>query len=167
MTLMGEPFPTSLAARAERQFPLAARTPKADVLAHLHLLVEGQPTNAAVLLFGRDPQRFVSSAEVRCMHFHGTEIQRPAPYLPDIQGSALRAGGPGGGLRALRDQPQRRHPRPRAPRHRLPTKSPRTLCARPSSTPSPTATTPWQAQCRFPFSPTEWRSGTPACFRHR
>ncbi|MGO8683138.1 MAG: DUF4062 domain-containing protein [Thermoleophilia bacterium] len=73
-------------ARAERQFPLAARTPKADVLAHLHLLVEGQPTNAAVLLFGRDPQRFVSSAEVRCMHFHGTEIQRPAPYYQIFKG---------------------------------------------------------------------------------
>ncbi|MFH0880908.1 MAG: DUF4062 domain-containing protein [Lentisphaerota bacterium] len=42
-------------ARAERRFPLAARTPPADVLAHLHMLVDGQPTNAAVLLFGRDP----------------------------------------------------------------------------------------------------------------
>ncbi len=73
-------------ARAERQFPLPQRTPKADVLAHLRLLVDNQPTNAAVLLFGRDPQRFLSNAEVRCMHFHGTEIQRPAPYYQIFQG---------------------------------------------------------------------------------
>jgi predicted HTH transcriptional regulator len=73
-------------ARSERQFPLPQRTPKADVLAHLRLLVDNQPTNSAVLLFGRDPQRFLSNAEVRCMHFHGTEIQRPAPYYQIFQG---------------------------------------------------------------------------------
>jgi predicted HTH transcriptional regulator len=73
-------------ARSERHFPLPQRTPKADVLAHLHLLVDNQPTNAAVLLFGGDPQRFLSSAEVRCMHFHGTEIQRPAPSYQIFQG---------------------------------------------------------------------------------
>ena len=76
------------AARAERRFPLAARTPAADVLEHLHMLADGgQPTRAAVLLFGRDPQRFVASAEVRCMHFHGTEVQRPAPYYKIFKGS--------------------------------------------------------------------------------
>ena len=75
-------------ARAERQFPLAARTPAADVLEHLHMLAEGgQPTRAAVLLFGRDPQRFMASAEIRCMHFHGTEVQRPAPYYQIFKGS--------------------------------------------------------------------------------
>ncbi|NLX99621.1 MAG: DUF4062 domain-containing protein [Rhodopirellula sp.] len=73
-------------ARSVRQFPLPQRTPKADVLAHLHLLADNQPTNAAVLLFGGDPQRFVSCAEVRCMHFHGTEIQRPAPSYQVFKG---------------------------------------------------------------------------------
>jgi ATP-dependent DNA helicase RecG len=75
-------------ARAERRFPLAARTPTADVLEHLHMLADGrQPTRAAVLLFGRDPQRFMASAEIRCMHFHGTEVQRPAPYYKIFKGS--------------------------------------------------------------------------------
>ena len=32
------------------------------------------------MLFGRYPQRFFPSAEIRCMHFHGIEIQRPAPF---------------------------------------------------------------------------------------
>lgn len=67
-------------AREERQFPLAEGAAMADVLTHLNLLLNGQPTKAAVLLFGRNPQRFLPSAEVRCMHFHGTEVARPAPF---------------------------------------------------------------------------------------
>lgn len=67
-------------ARVGRQFPLAESAPLMDVLTHLHLHHEGHPTNAALLLFGRDPQRFLPCAEIRCMHFHGTEIQRPVPF---------------------------------------------------------------------------------------
>jgi predicted HTH transcriptional regulator len=73
-------------ARYERQFPLPEQAPMVDVLAHLNLLIGEQPTNAALLLFGRDPQRFVASAETRCMHFHGTEIQRPAPSYHVFKG---------------------------------------------------------------------------------
>lgn len=74
-------------ARYERQFPLPEGAPVADVLAHLDLLHAGRPTNAAVLLFGRDPQRFLPCAEVRCMHFYGTEIQRPVPFYRIFKGS--------------------------------------------------------------------------------
>ncbi|MBU1744030.1 MAG: hypothetical protein KJ649_03915 [Proteobacteria bacterium] len=76
-------------ARSERQFPLPETAPMAAVLTHLHLLCEGQPTNAALLLFGRDPQRFLPSAEVRCMHFHGTEIQRPVPFYRIFKGNVF------------------------------------------------------------------------------
>lgn len=74
-------------ARLERQFPLPIKTPVADVLAHLHLLCGDQPTNAAILLFGLDPQRFLPASEVRCMHFHGTEIQRPVPFYRIFKGT--------------------------------------------------------------------------------
>jgi len=74
-------------ARLERQFPLPDNTPTADLLAHLHLLSGNQPTNAAILLFGRDPQRFLPAAEVRCMHFHGTRIQRPVPFYRIFKGT--------------------------------------------------------------------------------
>lgn len=76
-------------ARFGRQFPLPENAPLIDVLTHLHLLCEGQPTNAALLLFGRDPQRFLPSAEVRCMHFHGTEIQRPVPFYRIFKGTVF------------------------------------------------------------------------------
>lgn len=74
-------------ARLERQFPLPIKTPVADVLAHLHLLCSDQPTSAAILLFGRDPQRFFPASEMRCMHFHGTEIQRPVPFYRIFKGT--------------------------------------------------------------------------------
>ena len=74
-------------ARHERQFPLPVRTPAPDVLTHLHLLDDAQPSIAAILLFGRTPQRFVPAAELRCMHFHGTEVQRPAPSYQIFRGN--------------------------------------------------------------------------------
>lgn len=74
-------------AQLERQFPLPDSIPVTDLLAHLHLLSGDQPTNAAILLFGRDPQRFLPAAEVRCMHFHGTEIQRPVPFYRIFKGN--------------------------------------------------------------------------------
>ena len=74
-------------ARQARQFPLPETAPLIDILTHLHLLYEAQPTNAALLLFGRDPQCFLPCAEVRCMHFHGTEIQRPAPFYRIFKGA--------------------------------------------------------------------------------
>ena len=74
-------------ARHERQFPLPAQTPVADVLVHLNMLHDGRPTNAAVLLFATDPQRFIPAAEIRCMHFHGTEIQRPVPFYRIFKGN--------------------------------------------------------------------------------
>lgn len=73
-------------ARNARKFPLAEGTPVADVLTHLHLLADGKVSNAAMLLFGRDPQKFVPCAEIRCMHFHGTEVQRPVPFYRVFKG---------------------------------------------------------------------------------
>jgi ATP-dependent DNA helicase RecG len=76
-------------ARSERQFPLPVKSPLVAILTHLHLLCEGQPNNASLLLFGTDPQRFLPSAEVRCMHFHGTEIQRPVPFYRIFKGNVF------------------------------------------------------------------------------
>ena len=76
-------------ARLERQFPLSVKAPLSDILTHLHLLHQGQPTNAALLLFSRDPQRFLPCAELRCMHFHGTEIQRPVPFYRIFKGNVF------------------------------------------------------------------------------
>lgn len=64
-------------ARRERGFPLKANTETKALLIHLNLLDGGKPTNAAVLLFGTNPQRFHRTAETKCVHCHGTEYRRP------------------------------------------------------------------------------------------
>lgn len=64
-------------ARRERGFPLKPNTSTQALLTHLNLLDEGKPTNAAVLLFGANPQKFHRTAETKCIHCHGTEYRRP------------------------------------------------------------------------------------------
>lgn len=76
-------------AQRERQFALAENTPLQEALAHLNLLDGGMPTHAAVLLFGREPQRFLLTSEVKCMHFHGTEIRKPIPSYQIYKGTVF------------------------------------------------------------------------------
>ena len=66
-------------AREERKYALSAKTSLKKSLTHLNLLDGGNPSHAAVLLFGKEPQRFLPSAEVKCVHFHGIEIRKPIP----------------------------------------------------------------------------------------
>lgn len=65
------------AARHERGLALSASASPAQVLTHLKLMEGDRPTHAAVLLFGREPQRFLDSAVVKCAHFHGIEVAKP------------------------------------------------------------------------------------------
>ncbi|MFA5499996.1 MAG: DUF4062 domain-containing protein [Candidatus Omnitrophota bacterium] len=64
-------------AREERKFPLSPKSSVTDVLIHLNLLRDGKLTNAAILLFGKNPHRFFLQAEVKCLHLTGTEVYKP------------------------------------------------------------------------------------------
>ncbi len=74
-------------ARRARGFPLEENAPALDVLTHLNLLSKGAPTHAAVLLFGTAPQRFLLSSEVKCAHFHGTQVCKPIPSYQVYKGT--------------------------------------------------------------------------------
>jgi predicted HTH transcriptional regulator len=76
-------------ARRERRYALARNTPAEKALAHLNLLDHRHPTHAAVLLFGREPQRFLPASEVKCMHFHGAEVRKPIPSYQVHKGTAF------------------------------------------------------------------------------
>ena len=76
-------------ARRLRRFPLAEDTSPADLLRHLNLLNRGRLTNAAVLLFGRDPQRFLIASEVKCARFYGTEVAKPIPAYQVYKGTVF------------------------------------------------------------------------------
>jgi ATP-dependent DNA helicase RecG len=71
----------------ERKFPLKPKTPAKEVLEHLNLMEKGKPTNAAVLLFSGNPQKFIPISETKCLHFHGTAVQKPIPSYQIYKGT--------------------------------------------------------------------------------
>lgn len=76
-------------ARASRGFPLKESSSGKELLTHLNLLDEGQPSHAAVLLFGKEPQRFLPASEIKCAHFHGTEVAKPIPSYQVYKGTVF------------------------------------------------------------------------------
>ena len=76
-------------AREERSYPLEPSLPILDALQHLRLVVDAQPTNAAILLFGKNPQQFLVTSSVKCLHFHGTEVQKPIPSYQTYRGTVF------------------------------------------------------------------------------
>jgi predicted HTH transcriptional regulator len=76
-------------ARQVRGFPLPPNASPTELLTHLNLLAHGQPVHAAVLLFGRQPQRFLLSSELKAAHFHGTAIAKPIPSYQVFKGTVF------------------------------------------------------------------------------
>ena len=76
-------------AQTQRGYVHGPGTPMGTALAHLNLLDRGAPTHAAVLLFGQQPQRFMPTSEVKCMHFHGTEVRKPIPSYQIYKGTVF------------------------------------------------------------------------------
>jgi predicted HTH transcriptional regulator len=64
-------------ARAVRKYPLKEDTPTETLFAHMDITKNGKFTNAAVLLFGKNPHHFFLQAEVKCLQFSGTEVKKP------------------------------------------------------------------------------------------
>jgi len=79
---------TSFVETAEAKGRLAlkgSRAPKA-VLQNFNLIRDGKPTNAAMLLFGKNPRRFFNNAQVHCFHFHGIVKQKPIASQQPYEG---------------------------------------------------------------------------------
>ena len=76
-------------ARGARQLPLDEDTAPEALLKHLDLFNKGRLTNAAILLFGKAPQRFLLSSEIKCAHFHGTEVAKPIPSYQVYKGTVF------------------------------------------------------------------------------
>ena len=64
-------------AKIIRNYSLDENTPLKEAFIHLNLLKDDKLTNAAILLFGMNPPKYHIQAEVKCLHFHGTEIEKP------------------------------------------------------------------------------------------
>jgi len=57
----------------QRNRELDPELPIEETLYKLDLIKDGKLNNAAVLLFGKDPQRFIRQAEIQCGRFKGTK----------------------------------------------------------------------------------------------
>jgi ATP-dependent DNA helicase RecG len=57
--------------KIERRLEIDEKIPVIEALKRLELIKDGKLTNAAVLLFGKNPQRFFYQAETRCARFKG------------------------------------------------------------------------------------------------
>jgi len=64
-------------AKRERNFDVDPETSIKEVLEKLELIKGGKLTNAAILLFGKNPQRFFLQAETRCARFKGLKPIKP------------------------------------------------------------------------------------------
>ncbi len=60
-------------ARVERRWDIDPKTSLPQALRQLRLMRNDQLTIAALLLFGKDPQRFLLQAKLRCARFKGTD----------------------------------------------------------------------------------------------
>ncbi|MCQ2380587.1 MAG: hypothetical protein MJ025_06685, partial [Victivallaceae bacterium] len=77
-------------ARRKRDFTLPAETSPEKLLAHLNLLDDdGRLKNAAILLFGKKPQKYFITSEVKCMQFFGNKIERPLPSYQIYKGDVF------------------------------------------------------------------------------
>ena len=65
-------------AREKRQFPLPVNVPIEQLLMALELLDDdGRLLNPAVLLFGKRPQKFFITSEVKCAQFYADRVSKP------------------------------------------------------------------------------------------
>jgi len=74
----------------ERGYAHGRGTPMRSALVHLNLLDHDRPSNAAILLFGTQTQRFLLSSEVKCLHFHGTQVRKPIPSYQVYKGDLFQ-----------------------------------------------------------------------------
>ncbi len=58
-------------------------------MTHLNLMGGKRPSHAAILLFCDNPQRFLPTSEVKCLHYHGTEVRKPIPSYQIFKGTVF------------------------------------------------------------------------------
>ena len=64
-------------ARERRNFPLDPGSSTEEVLTHLKLLHEGKLTNAAILLFGKEPRKYFDQAKIKCIQIPSIQVEKP------------------------------------------------------------------------------------------
>ena len=74
-------------AKAERNLDVDPETPLDEALEKLGLAIDGKLINAALLVFGKNPQKHFIQSEVRCARFKGTKAVKPFIDMKVIGGT--------------------------------------------------------------------------------
>ena len=77
-------------AKEKRGFPLSSHHSVKKILTHLNLTSEKGIKNAALLLFGKNPQKFFVNSEVKCAVFHSTVIEKPIASYQVFKGDVFQ-----------------------------------------------------------------------------
>lgn len=77
-------------ARSKRNFPLPTDISPTALLSHMDLIDEkNRVSNAAILLFGKKPQKYFITSEVKCVQFYGNEVEKPMPAYQIYRGDVF------------------------------------------------------------------------------
>jgi ATP-dependent DNA helicase RecG len=76
-------------ASSERGLDIDKNASPQEALMRLKLIRDRNLTNAAILLFGRNPQNFFSQSEVKCVRFKGNDITGEMIDLKPISGNII------------------------------------------------------------------------------
>jgi ATP-dependent DNA helicase RecG len=74
-------------AKHERNLEIDPSVSVKEALERLKLIQDGKLTNAAILMFGKEPQRFFLQSEVRCARFKGTKPVKPFIDMKVVSGT--------------------------------------------------------------------------------
>ncbi len=83
-------------AKEARGFDVPERMSVKETLERLDFLVQNKPTNTAILLFGKRPQKFFVQAAIRCGRIKGTEgndfldMKVLEGAIPELRGNTLK-----------------------------------------------------------------------------
>ncbi len=76
-------------AKHRRGLDIDENTQVEEALLRLKLLKDGEPTNGAVLLFAKHPQRFFLQSEVKCIRFKGANVTGEMIDLRTVDGDVF------------------------------------------------------------------------------
>jgi predicted HTH transcriptional regulator len=77
-------------ARKKRNFPFDEGTDYKTILSHLDLIADKKVTNAAILLFGKKPQKYMITSSVKCCQFYGNKVEKPIPSYHIYDGDVFQ-----------------------------------------------------------------------------
>ncbi len=76
--------------KAERDFVFSSKDNFNELLKELVLIENNKILNAAIMLFGKNPQKYCPAAVIKCCHYYGTEVTRPIPNQQMIEGDLFQ-----------------------------------------------------------------------------